>query len=223
MDLTWGIIIQLFFLMGLVGSVYESIMYSVSCNKLSQSKKWSIRTIRNPKDSYFKYKGSVNPLALIPAAVENGLVYGLGVILIIFINNHLGSVAWPNKIVIFGLVAGLLELVAGMLANRRYSQWDYRGNFGNIAGQTDVSHMILWGLGGALFALVIIPALYPTMQKMDSIMNKHIVLTVIVLLLVGYTTYTTEMDYDKGDPPMMVKLFDKMELSFPKKRATCDK
>ena len=223
MKLSIGIIIQLFLIGGFIGLIYESVSYSFGCSKDGPEKKWALDAIRAPENSYFRYKGSINPLAIIPGSIMNGLVYGTGIILIILVNQFIPtSIPIYIRIIIFGLIAALLEFIVGIIANRDYSQWDYRKNFGNIKGQTDLYHILLWTIGSSLFVFLILPKLYPFMDKVNNWGTKHILLTVFLLLLASFMTYSTEKNYVKGKEPIFVKIFNSMEPNFPPKREQCD-
>lgn len=222
MKLSLGLFIQIFLFMGFVGLIYESVSYTISCDKDGQEKPWSFDAIRAPKESYFRYKGSVNPIAIIPGSVMNGLVYGTGVILMVMMNYYLPA-QFPiwGRILLFGVSAALLELIVGLYVNKDHKQWDYRGNKLNIAGQTDLRHMLLWMVGGSFFTLYLIPKLYPTIENINSWGKNNVGIVVVLLMLCVYLTYATEQDYKKGKEPLAIKFFDMLEPNFPKKREKC--
>lgn len=218
MKLTFGNIILLFFVFGLFGSLLESALYSLGCSTLGQEKRWTLNAIRNPTGAPFKYKGSINPLATIPSSVINGLVYGLGTIILILANTYMGNTPLVAKIFIFGTIATILEVVAGLIANRKYDQWDYRGNFLNIKGQTDFKHWVAWCVLGSVLVFLLIPKMEPSINKYGSIIGDHKYLAIVFSLVAACLMYYTEKSYTKGNEPLIIKLYGYMEPDFPSKR-----
>lgn len=225
---TVGTLLQVFLIAGFLGLVLESISYSLDiggCSGDGMEKKWSFDAINNPEGECFKHKGSINPLAIIPGSIMNGLIYGTGAIMLLVLNNYMGDkIPIYVKVVIFGLIAGFLELIVGLISNSKYDQWDYRKNRFNIKGQTDLAHIIAWGILSSLFIFLLIPKLVPTMQKINewgskNVVNKCIVVGFIVVGLI--MTYSTEKSYKKGNTPYVVQFFDLLEPPFPPKRSCC--
>lgn len=61
---------------------------------------------------------------------------------------HLGTVVQPLPVVWRGCVGAVIvtmvELAAGLLVNREYGVWDYRGVPGNFLGQICLPYTLLW-------------------------------------------------------------------------------
>lgn len=78
---------------------------------------------------------------------SHGSMFVLGGICFVLIG-ELGQQKEPLPPVIRTLVgAGIItlgELAAGLMVNRDYSVWDYRGMPGNFLGQICVSYCLLW-------------------------------------------------------------------------------
>ena len=217
-----GTFIQVFFLMGFIGLIYESTAYSINCSRDGQAKRFTLDAIRAPKNSYFRYTGSINPLAIIPGSITNGLIYGSGVIGMILMNHYLPPTIpiWP-RVIMFGASASILELLVGLTVNKNHNQWDYRGNFGNIAGQTDASHFVLWGLAGAFCVFVLYPRLLPTMARVNAVGEKHTYIVSTLLIAAALIAISVERDYPASDPPYAIRFFNWMEPSWPKARTKC--
>jgi hypothetical protein len=217
-----GTAIQVFFIMGFVGLIYESVAYSTGCDKDGPAKRFTIDAVRAPKSSYFRYKGSINPLALIPGSVSNALIYGTGTVALLALNHYLPSAVpvWA-RVIIFGLCASALELAVGLVVNRDHTNWDYRGNFANIAGQTDAQHFVLWGLAGSFFVFVLYPRMIPAMEKVNILGRKHMYILCALLIGAVLITISAERTYEEGNRPWAIKLFDWMEPSWPKARVRC--
>ena len=75
----------------------------------------------------------------------------------------------PKLPLLFRAVAGagiitMVELTAGLLFNRNYSVWDYRGHWGNYMGQICPLFSLLW-IGLAALVLLIYDPLEHGIQK----------------------------------------------------------
>ena len=75
----------------------------------------------------------------------------------------------PRLPLFFRAVAGagiitMVELTAGLLFNRNYSVWDYRGHWGNYMGQICPLFSLLW-IGLAALVLLIYDPLEHGIQK----------------------------------------------------------
>ena len=70
----------------------------------------------------------------------------------------------PVRLVLGPLVITAVELVTGLLVNRNYTVWDYRGSPGNFLGQICPVYTLLW-LPVSLLAMAIYPRLDRLLQK----------------------------------------------------------
>ena len=78
----------------------------------------------------------------------------------------------PKLPLLFRAVAGagiitMVELTAGLLFNRNYSVWDYRGHWGNYMGQICPLFSLLW-IGLAALVLLIYDPLERVIQKVGE-------------------------------------------------------
>ena len=65
------------------------------------------------------------------------------------------------RLILGPLVITAVELAAGLLVNRNYQVWDYRGSPGNFLGQICPAYMLLWlPLSAAAMAL------YPKLDRL---------------------------------------------------------
>ncbi len=208
--------------MGFAGLLYESMAYSINCSKDGQSKRFTLDAIRAPKNDYFRYIGSINPLAIIPGSTTNGLIYGTGSIGMLILNHYLPTYVplWA-RMLMFGSFAAALELLVGLIFNKKHDQWDYRGNFGNIAGQTDAAHFVLWGLAGSAFVFLAYPKIKPTIGRINALGEQHTCIVSALLVAAVLITISTERDYSSSDPPLVIRFFNWMEPSWPKARTKC--
>ena len=51
---------------------------------------------------------------------------------------------WPLRAILGAGIITMVELAAGLLVNRRYQIWDYRGRPGNFLGQICPAFTLLW-------------------------------------------------------------------------------
>ena len=80
----------------------------------------------------------------------------------------------PGRLILGPGVITAVELATGLLVNRDYAVWDYRGMPGNFLGQICPGYTLLW-LPLSLVAM----ALYPRAeQALDGILNRAKDLTV---------------------------------------------
>ena len=74
---------------------------------------------------------------------------------------RLARLRGPVRLVLGPLAITAVELAAGLLVNRDYTVWDYRGSPGNFLGQICPVYTLLW-LPVSLAAM----ALYPRLEKL---------------------------------------------------------
>ena len=77
---------------------------------------------------------------------------------------RVGRLRGPVRLVLGPLVITAVELVTGLLVNRDYAVWDYRGSPGNFLGQICPVYTLLW-LPVSLLAMAIYPKLDRLLQK----------------------------------------------------------
>ena len=51
---------------------------------------------------------------------------------------------WPVRALIGAGIITMVELATGLLVNRQYQVWDYRGRLGNFLGQICPAFTLLW-------------------------------------------------------------------------------
>jgi len=98
---TIPILLQIYLLVGMIGAIFESLAYSVSCGPQGQEKPWTIKAIRTPNGNYFRYKGTVNPLMVLPKIIDSGIVYSLAIFALLYINKIIPNVPLYVKVFIF--------------------------------------------------------------------------------------------------------------------------
>lgn len=69
---------------------------------------------------------------------------GLCFLLIGHLNRVQPRLILPLRAVTGALIVTMVELAAGMMVNRRYTVWDYRGLPGNFMGQICPTFTLLW-------------------------------------------------------------------------------
>ena len=74
---------------------------------------------------------------------------------------RLGRIRGPVRLVLGPLAITAVELAAGLLVNRDYTVWDYRGSPGNFLGQICPVYTLLW-LPVSLAAMY----LYPRLERL---------------------------------------------------------
>jgi len=72
------------------------------------------------------------------------LAGGLCLILVGQLNEARPKLPWPLRILAGALIITMVELAFGLLFNRQYRVWDYRGQRGNFCGQICLGYSLLW-------------------------------------------------------------------------------
>ena len=131
------------------------------------------------------YGRTRNPLYLLSCSYN--YPYFLGVLPLLLISKTLLKKANPViKIIVYSICAGLAEIIAGLVVNKKYTHWDYRKNFGNIMGHTDVYHMIIWGIGAYLVIDILIPFLDRTVaSKICNPVTAVILVIIVIITFIG--------------------------------------
>ena len=91
------------------------------------------------------------------------LAGGASLILIGKLNRAEPKLPLPLRAVAGSGIITMVELTAGLIFNRDYRVWDYRGHWGNWLGQICPLFSLIW-IGIALVALLI----YDPLEKMIS-------------------------------------------------------
>ena len=96
-------------------------------------------------------------LELLWRGYSHGSMFAAGGLCLLLIG-HLGEVKprlpLPLRILAGAAIITMVELGTGLLVNRDYRVWDYRGCWGNVWGQICPAYVLLWlPVSGAALAL----------------------------------------------------------------------
>ena len=111
-------------------------------------------------------------------------IYGLGSVLIIFINRSLykfeHSIGLTFLVSI--LICGLVEYFVSYLEKKYHARWwDYSKKPMNLNGRIWIGNLILFGLGGLIIAQILGPIFTNIFYKF-SLKNREIISLIIVLI-----------------------------------------
>ena len=99
-------------------------------------------------------------LAFVPASV--GFLLGIGFLLLgRLTKDHLPP--WAEVLIGAGIIT-MIELAAGLLFNRKYTVWDYRGAPLNLWGQICLPFTLLW-MSVSGFAMWVYTKIEPPLRK----------------------------------------------------------
>ncbi len=113
-------------------------------------------------------------------------IYGAGAVLLTLALNR----AWnKNAVLIFAIsavvgaavefaVSWYMETAFGVLA------WDYKGEFLNIQGRTDLAHALAWGALGLVWIRILLPAVMRTMRAIPLRWRAFVTTVMLVVFLV---------------------------------------
>jgi len=95
------------------------------------------------------------------------LAGGAALLLIGQLNHVKPRLPLPLRAVVGSGIITMVELAAGLLFNRNYSVWDYRGQWGNYMGQICPLFSLLW-VGLAAMVLLVYDPLERVLQKVEE-------------------------------------------------------
>ena len=115
-------------------------------------------------------------------------IYGVGVIIILFINNIVDKIITIKKmkpLILFiccAIFLALIEMIGGisleLLLGRIF--WDYSNEFGHIGRYTSLKMIIIWGISSLVFIYFIHPKLEKHIKKIPKVITYILVFLFIV-------------------------------------------
>lgn len=115
-------------------------------------------------------------------------IYGVGVVIILLINNIINKFTlnkWIKPFVLFicsSVILGILELIAGFslefLLGRVF--WDYSKEFGHIGKYASLKMMLIWGAASIATIYLIIPKTEKYIKKIPKLITCILVFLFII-------------------------------------------